>query len=327
MTAGNRRVRFIAAQDGAITAANFTTEACAVPEPRAGELLLRTRWISIDPYILWGLHRDDVVVTDAQILRGRVVGEVMVSAHADFSPGDWVLAPAPWQRYSLCDATAARVIERDIDAAAHLGAAGHSGVTAWIGLHHVARIAPGETILVSAATGAVGSTVGQLAAMHGCRVIGIAGGTEKCTQAVARFGYSVCIDHRLPDLADRLAAVGGGIDVLFENVGGALFDAALPSMRDHGRIVLCGLASHYTGSPPAMPHFDYLLRRSLSLQAFRIQDLPELQVEARRQLLPLVGDGRLRCEATVFQGLENCGNALLSLESGSHFGKALVRVG
>ncbi|MBI1220697.1 MAG: zinc-binding dehydrogenase [Rhodobacteraceae bacterium] len=317
---------------------NFRMEESALPEPAAGQFLARTLWLSLDPYMRGRMSAARSYAKPVEVgatMEGACVAEVVTSRHPGFAAGDIVLAQLGWASHGISDGAGVRKIDpAAAPVTTALGVLGMPGLTAWVGLNDIAGARAGETIVVSAATGAVGSLVGQLARRKGMRVIGIAGGAEKCAYAVAELGYDICLDHHGAD-ARRLGAqiaeaAPNGVDAYFENVGGTVLEAVLPAMNTHGRIALCGMIAWYSGAPAALPApaiWGAILRQRLRVQGFIIFDhwnrLPAFLAE----VAPLVKDGSIRYRETVAEGLDAAPAAFLRLLEGGNFGKQLVRVG
>jgi NADPH-dependent curcumin reductase CurA len=294
-----------------------------------GEVRVRNRFIALDPYLARQMREWRGVSSEWAdgIIHGRIVGEVAESRSGAFAPGDPVLVTARWQAEDVHPAACLEKIRAEIDPPSlRLGVFGASGLTAWVGLA-LAQPKAGETLLVSAATGPVGSVVGQIAKAQGLHVVGIAGGADKCALAVERYGYTMCLDHREPDLAERLAEVArNGIDIVFENTGGAPLDAALANMADHGRIMLCGLAAHYNSPLPfTFPHFGELLYRHIALTGFATAHHPELMAQGLEELLAMKAAGTLDYTETITDGIENAPAAYLDMLAGKGIGKRLIR--
>lgn len=313
-----------------MTVDDFVQDEATLPDSLApGEVRVRNRFIAMDPYLARQMREWRGVSPEWSegIIHGRIVGEVIESRCDGFAPGDAVLATARWQREDVHPAACLEKIRAEIDPPSlRLGLLGASGLTAWVGLA-LAQPKAGETLLVSAATGAVGSVAGQIAHERGLRAIGIAGGADKCALAVERYGYAACLDHREPGLAERLAeAVPGGIDIVFENAGGAPLDAALANMADHGRIMLCGLAAHYNSSQGfTFPHFGELLYRHITLTGFATAQHPELMAQGLDALLAMKAAGHLDYTETITDGIENAPAAYLDMLAGKGIGKRLIR--
>ena len=317
---------------------HFRLESAALPEPAEGQFLARTIWLSLDPYMRGRMsaaksYADPVPLGGT--MQGAVVAEVIASRHAGFTVGDVVLAPLGWASHGISDGTGVAKLDPSVAPLSRaLGVLGMPGLTAWVGLNDIAEAKAGETIVVSAATGAVGSLVGQLAKRKGMRVIGIAGGPEKCAYAMAELGYDICLDHHSADAAGRSAQIGAaapqGVDIYFENVAGKSLEAVLPTLNTHGRIALCGMIAWYSGAqnPPLAPAiWGPILRQRLRVQGFIIFDHYDRHPAFISEVAPLVRAGDIRYRESATEGLENAPAAFLSLLKGGNFGKQLVRVG
>ena len=300
-------------------------------------VLVRNRHLSLDPYMRLRMNDEKSYVPPYELgetLGGQTIGEVVASGSADFKPGDSVIGSGGWQDYALLPAKMVRRIDPDrIRAPAWLGMMGMPGFTAWIGLDLVGGVKAGETFVVGAATGPVGSMAGQLARRAGARTIAIAGGAEKCALARETFGFDEAIDHRDPDFAERLAdACPDGIDVYFENVGGAVFEAVLPLLNDFARIPVCGLIAHYNesaspadASPLARVMRAVLVQR-LFLRGFIVSDQIARYPDFLGEVAPLVGKGEIVGLEDVVTGLENAPQALIGLLAGRNRGKCVVAI-
>ena len=324
-----KEVRLLRAQPGAITEADFTVIERPVPVKAPGVVVTRTLWISIDPYL--ALRIRDHVPTQGDCapwpMTSRTIGVVIRGDGERFAEGDHVLGFGRWAEFDARPpADLVRIEDADVPMSAHLGAAGHSGFTAWLGLR-LGQLKPGETVLVSGAAGAVGSLAGQLAKAAGCRVIGIAGGREK-TKWVMDLGFDGCADHHLPDLAAQIAqAASDGVDLHFENVGAATLDPALANMRRHGRVALCGLVQHYQGSSPVtLTQFRRVLEASIRIEPFSIYDHSDLFPQAKAELTTALRGGTLRLRETVTDGIEQLPAAFVGMLAGRGYGKHLVRL-
>jgi NADPH-dependent curcumin reductase CurA len=262
------------------------------------------------------------------VMQGGAVGVVETSNNPRFKPGDAVVGMGGWQRYHLSDGRDLNVVDaRAIPIQAYLGTVGMPGVTAWYGLNRIIAPKAGETVLVSAATGAVGSVVGQLARAAGARAVGIAGGPEKCGYAVQELGYAACVDHKSASFAaDLKAAVPNGVDGVFENVGGEPFQQALRRLNDFARLAICGLIASYEGAPTALPDMRLFLIRRIKVEGFIVSDHMSLWPQAIAELAGHVAAGRLKWRETIRDGLENAPQALVDLLHGENFGKMLIRV-
>ena len=323
---------------GEATAENFRLVEVPVPELAEGQVLVRHQYLSLDPYMR---SRMDDAKSYAQpqaldaVMGGRTVGEVVASRNARFAPGDKVLGMGGWQQYAVIDADQRGMLQKvdatHIPLSAYLGAVGMPGVTAWYGLTKIIEPKAGETIVVSAASGAVGSVVGQLAKQRGCRAVGIAGGAEKCRYVVEVLGFDACIDYRQhADPKSLSAALKGacpnGIDGNFENVGGMILDAVLQRMNAFGRIALCGMISGYDGKPIPLLQPQLLLLSRLKLQGFIVSEHMELWPEALTELGTLVASGKLKYRESIAEGIEAAPQAFLGLLKGKNFGKQLVKL-
>ena len=310
-----------------------TVDTPAVPE---GHVLVRVHCLSLDPYMRMRMndgrsYAAPVAVGDVMV--GGTVGEVLESRHENYAVGDKVVCAGGWQEAALLDARLPGVI-RKVDASriplqAFLGAVGMPGVTAWVGLNHIIGAKAGETIVVDAASGAVGGTVGQLAKGLGCRIVGLAGGAEKCAYVVDELGFDACIDYKahrdFVSLAAALdAAAPQGVDGLFENVGGLILDVVLSRMNAFGRVALCGMISGYDGEPMAIHNARLLLTQRLKLQGFIVSEHMPLWPAALKELGGMVASGQLKYRETVAQGIAAAPEAFLGLLKGKNFGKQLV---
>ncbi|WP_050469669.1 NADP-dependent oxidoreductase [Herbaspirillum chlorophenolicum] len=334
----NRRIVLASRPSGAPTAADFRLEETAVPVPEEGQVLLRAEWLSLDPYMRGRMSDAPSYAPSVDIgavMTGGTVSRVVASRHADFHEGDLVMAYTGWQEYAVSDGSGATRLPAGFDHPSHaLGVLGMPGYTAYSGLIDIGQPRAGETVVVAAATGAVGSLVGQIAKIKGCRVIGVAGGAQKCEYAVKELGFDACIDHRSADFSAQLkAACPKGIDIYFENVGGAVFDAVVPLLNVHARIPVCGLIAHYNGGR-VESDASALLRRVLThriqIQGFIIFDYyvnrPELLAAFNHDVSGWLKEGRLRYREDVVQGLENAPQAFIGMLEGKNFGKLVVKL-
>ncbi|WP_265553919.1 NADP-dependent oxidoreductase [Serratia grimesii] len=335
----NRRFLLASRPHGEPTADNFRLETVPTPQPAAGQVLLRTVYLSLDPYMRGRMSDAPSYAPPVQIgeaMVGGTVSRVVTSQHPDFKPGDWVLGYDGWQDYALSDGSALRNLGPHL---AHptrlLGVLGMPGFTAYMGLTEIGQPKPGETLVVAAASGAVGSVVGQVAKLKGCRVVGVAGGKEKCRYVVEELGFDACIDHRAPDFAAQLAAAcPQGIDIYYENVGGAVFDAVIPLLNTQARIPVCGIIAHYNATnlpagPDRLPMLQGLiLRKRIRMQGFIIfDDFAEGFDEFLRQMSEWIEQGKIKFREDLVDGLENAPQAFIGLLQGKNFGKLVIRVG
>lgn len=334
----NRQWQLASRPVGAPTLANFQLVSSAVPVPGVGQVLLRTLFLSLDPYMR-GRMSDAASyaapVALGEVMVGATVCRVDSSQHPGFAAGDLVLAYTGWQDYAVSDGTGLTKLAPQMAQPSHaLGVLGMTGFTAYMGLLDIGQPKTGETLVVAAATGAVGSVVGQIAKLKGCRVVGIAGGADKCRAAVEELGFDACIDHHSPDLAALLAgACPQGIDVYFENVGGKVFDAVLPLLNTGARVPVCGLIAQYNATtPPAGPDRSPLLMRTLLTQRIRMQgfiifdDYGHRYPEFAQAMSQWLASGQITFREDVVDGLENAPQAFIGLLEGKNFGKLIVRV-
>jgi NADPH-dependent curcumin reductase CurA len=337
-TRPNRQIHLVSRPERDATADNFRLVESTIGEPADGQVLVRHRWLSLDPYMRGRMDdRKSYAAPQplGQTMQGGTAGEVVSSAHPSFRPGDQVVGSGGWQEYSLVDANQPGAL-RKVDASrvplsAYLGVAGMPGVTAWYGLTRICKPQPGHALVVSAASGAVGSVVGQLARTFGCRVVGIAGGPEKCRYVSGELGFDACVDYKEHRDAGSLraalaAAAPDGFDACFENVGGICLDAALACMNTFGRIAICGLISGYDGRPIPLADPMAILRSRLTVEGFIISDQPDVWAEALPELASRVAQGSLKYRETIAEGLEAAPEAFLGLLRGRNLGKQLVRI-
>ncbi|MEP7303011.1 MAG: NADP-dependent oxidoreductase [Caldimonas sp.] len=317
---------------------NFRLVETPVGEPKNGQVLVRNHFLSLDPYMRWRMN-DARSYAEPQaldrVMLGGTVGEVIASAHPGYRPGDRVVAMGGWQQYAMIDAATPGAM-RKVDASrvplsAYLGPVGMPGVTAWYGLIRICQPKVGQTIVVSAASGAVGSVVGQLAKTRGCRAVGFAGGADKCAYVTGELGFDACIDYKAQRDPKALyaalkEATPDGVDGLFENVGGALLDATLKRMNPFGRIALCGMISGYEGQPTPLLEPALLLQSRLTLEGFIVSEHMEVWAEALKELGGLVASGTLKYRESIAEGIEAAPEAFLGLLKGRNFGKQLVRL-
>lgn len=302
-----------------------------VPAPRDGEVLVRVLYLSLDPYMRGRM--DDVKSYAAsqpldEVMGGGTVGEVVESRNPRFAAGDLVVGMGGWQEWFVSDGKGLQKVSRALPASAYLGAAGMPGVTAWYGLLRLCEPKAGETVVVSAAAGAVGSVVGQLAKLRGCRAVGIAGGPTKCAHVVDDLGFDACVDYKAADFRERFkAAVPGGVDVVFENVGGAILDASLARMNPFGRVALCGLIAGYEGVEIPVRNVRSILVNRLRVQGFIVSDHLEVWPEALKELTGAIAAGKLKYRETIADGLESAPRAFIGMLHGENVGKQLVKVG
>lgn len=316
---------------GEVVPANFRMEEVPVPALKDGEVLVRNHYLSLDPYMR--MRMDDAKSYAApqvlgEVMIGGTAGEIIESKNPKFAAGDKVVGMLGWAEMGVSDGVALRKIDAThVPLSAYLGSVGMPGMTAWYGLTQIIQPKAGETIVVSAASGAVGSVVGQLAKQRGCRAVGIAGGAEKCAYVVNELGFDACIDYKAGNLiADLEAATPNGIDGIFENVGGKIFDACLARMNPFGRIALCGLISGYDGEPAALSNVRTFLTMRLTMRGFIVSEHIELWPQGLAELGALVATGKLKFRESVAQGLQSAPEAFIGLLKGKNFGKQLVKL-
>ncbi|MDT3249850.1 NADP-dependent oxidoreductase [Serratia sp. root2] len=334
----NRRILLASRPHGEPTADNFRLETTDIPQPAAGQVLLRTVYLSLDPYMRGRMSDAPSYappVEIGQVMVGGTVSRVVASQHPNFKPGDWVLGYDGWQDYALSDGSGLRNLgAQQTQPSRLLGVLGMPGFTAYMGLLDIGRPQPGETLVVAAASGAVGSVVGQVAKLKGCRVVGVAGGAEKCRYVVEELGFDACVDHRAADFAEQLAAAcPQGIDIYYENVGGAVFDAVMPLLNARARIPVCGIIAHYnaTDLPDGPDRLSMLqgliLRKRIRMQGFIIfDDYGSEYGDFLQQMGEWVGQGKIKFREDVVDGLENAPQAFIGLLQGKNFGKLVIRV-
>ena len=338
MVTMNSQVLLVSRPSGQAVADNFRLIEASLPALRDGQVLVRHHFISVDPYMR-GRMNDAQSYAAPQplnaVMQGGTVGEVVESRHANYQSGDKVVGFGGWQQYSIVDGATPSVL-RTVDTthiplSAYLGAVGMPGVTAWYGLTQICLPKQGDTVVVSAASGAVGSVVGQLAKVRGCRAVGIAGGSDKCSYVVDELGFDACVDYKAHtdknSLYEALEAVTpNGVDTCFENVGGRLFDAVLAHMNAFGRIALCGMISGYDGTPIPLKQPQLILRSRLTLRGFIVSEHMAHWPQALQELSTMVMTGKLKYRETIAEGLASAPEALLGLLKGHNFGKQLVKL-
>jgi len=334
----NRRFTLAARPQGLPKPGDFQLEAQAAPEPAEGQVLLRTRFLSLDPYMRGMMDEAGPGYAPAvrlgQTMVGGTISEVVESRNPRYRVGDTVLSNAGWQEYAVSDGADLTPLGDLPQPSLALGVLGMPGFTAYVGLLDIGEPKAGETVVVAAATGAVGSVVGQLAKLKGARVVGIAGGAEKCRHAVEVLGFDACLDHREPDLKKRLADVcPDGIDVYFENVGGEVLDAVLPLLNLHARVPVCGFIAHYNeergerGADKRMQLLATILARRVRMQGFIILDHYADRFTAfRHDMSQWIAQGRIKFQEDIVEGLEQAPAAFIGLLQGRNFGKLVVRV-
>jgi NADPH-dependent curcumin reductase CurA len=316
---------------GNVEPRNFRLVETPTPKPGPGQVLVRHHYLSLDPYMRGRLNDAKSYAKPQElgaVMGGGTVGEVVASNHPRFKPGDKVVGMGGWQNYALSDGSDLHVVDVSrIPIQAYLGPLGMPGVTAWYGLNKIIAPKKGETIVVSAATGAVGSVVGQLARIAGAKTVGIAGGPDKCAYARDELGYDSCVDHKSPDfVADLKAALPDGVDGLFENVGGIPFATCMRRLNDFARVAICGLIASYEGAPTVLDNVGTLLITRSKIEGFIVSDHLAFWPQALGELAGHVAAGRIRYRETIAQGLERAPEALIDVLKGRNFGKQLVKL-
>ena len=315
---------------GPVSEANFRLEETPVPRPADGEVLVRNLWLSLDPYMRGRISDAKSYakgVELGEVMVGQAVGEVLESRHPRLKVGDSVLTQLGWQLYGVAR-DAVRVDQANAPLSYYLGLIGMPGTTAYFGLKELGQPKPGDTVVVSAASGAVGSVVGQLAKIWGARAVGIAGGREKCAYVKDELGFDACIDYKAGDTREQLkAACAKGVDVYFDNVGGEILDTVLARMNLFGRVVVCGTISDYDATEAyRVRNWRAILVNRLRVQGMIVFDWKDRYAEALKALGGYFAEGRLRYRESVVHGLENAPRGFIDLLTGKNFGKQLVKL-
>ncbi|MBA2960787.1 MULTISPECIES: NADP-dependent oxidoreductase [Ramlibacter] len=334
----NRQILLDSRPQGEASVSNFKLVSADTPALQDGQVLVRHRYLSLDPYMRGRMNDSKSYAQPqplGQVMIGGTVGEVVESRHPKFAAGDQVVGMGGWQEYSVVDAgqpgAVRKVDTTQVPLSQYLGAVGMPGVTAWYGLVKIIEPKAGQTVVVSAASGAVGSAVGVLAKERGARAVGIAGGPDKCRYVTEELGFDACVDYKQHADAASLAralkqACPDGIDGHFENVGGMVLDAVLLRANAFSRIAVCGMISGYDGKPIPMAYPQLILTNRMRVEGFIVSEHMEVWPEALKELGTLVGSGRLRPRETIAQGLEAAPEAFLGLLKGRNFGKQLVQL-
>lgn len=329
----NRQWILVERPTGMIEPENFELKEEAVDSPAKGQVLVRTIYLSLDPTNRGWMSADTYLpkVPLGQVMRGIGIGVVERSRHSDFQQGDLIEGLTGWQEYLVSDGSNLRKIDsyRGVPLSAHFALLGHIGLTAYVGLLEIGKPQPKETLVVSAASGAVGSLVGQIGKIEGCRVVGITGGKKKCRYVVDQLGFDEAVDYKSDDFEDLLSsACSDGIDIDFENVGGRVMDSVLGLMNQNGRIVLCGLISQYNCRHPVPGPYNFprILINRLTVEGFIVMDHAELAPRANEALAEWYRQGKIHVETEVVDGIENAVAAVNRLFEGDKIGKLLVKV-
>jgi NADPH-dependent curcumin reductase len=337
-TLTNKQQRLVSRPVAEPTLANFRLVEVPVPELAAGQVLVRHHFLSLDPYMRGRMNEGKSYASPQpldEVMIGGTAGEVVASSSDRFAVGDRVVGMGGWQQYQIADAAQAGMLRKvdtsRVPLSAYLGPVGMPGVTAWYGLVKIIAPKPGETVIVSAASGAVGGVVGQLAKLRGARAVGIAGGPEKCRAVVEELGFDACIDYRQhPDARSLAAALKNacpsGIDGYFENVGGVILDAVMLRTNAFARIAMCGMIAGYNGEPIPMAAPQLILVNRMRIEGFIVSEHMDVWPEALTELGGLVASGRLKYRESVAQGIEAAPQAFLGLLKGRNFGKQLVKL-
>jgi hypothetical protein len=336
--ATNKQILLASRPQGEPTVDNFKLVEQPVPALAEGQVLVRNHFLSLDPYMRGRMNEGKSYAAPQplnEVMIGGTVGEVLESRNPHFKAGDKVVGMGGWQQYQLVDANQRGVLQKvdttHVPLSAYLGAVGMPGVTGWYGLVKIIDPKPGETVVVSAASGAVGGAVGQLAKARGCRAVGIAGGPDKCRYVVEELGFDACIDYKqhkdVKSLSTALKeACPNGIDGYFENVGGMVLDAVMLRMNAFGRMAFCGMISGYNGEPIPMQYPQLILSSRLKLEGFIVSEHMEAWPEALKELGMAVATGKLKYRETIAEGIESAPEAFLGLLKGKNFGKQLVKL-
>ena len=337
MTKTVQRIVLASRPVGEPTFDNFRLEEFSVPQPGSGQMLLRTLWLSLDPYMRGRMndapsYAKPVGIGD--VMEGGAVSEVLASNLTGFRKGDIVVGRTGWQTFALSDGKGLRKVDPTLaPIQTALGVLGMPGMTAYCGLLEIGKPVAGETVVVAAASGAVGSVVGQIAKIKGARAVGIAGGPEKCRYVVEELGFDACVDHRATDFSASLAAAcPKGIDVYFENVGGAVFEAVLPLLNPFARMPVCGLIAQYNATsvapgPNLLPQLmRATLTKRLTIRGFIVFDFTAQEGNFLRDVATWLQEGRIKYREDIVEGLDQAPRALIGLLRGENFGKLLVRI-
>jgi NADPH-dependent curcumin reductase CurA len=335
----NRRIQLASRPKGVPVASDFKLDVSPRAEIGDGQVLLRTVYLSLDPYMRGRMSDAKSYAAPLElgdVMLGGTVSRVAESRHADYKTGDWVLSYCGWQDYAVSSGKGLTSLGAEPEHRSYaLGILGMPGFTGYMGLLDIGKPQSGETLVVAAATGPVGATVGQIGKLKGCHVVGAAGSTEKCRHAVDVLGFDACIDHKAPDFGQQLeAACPDGIDIYYENVGGKVFDAVLPLLNTSARIPVCGLISQYsaTSLPDGPDRLSLLMRailtKRLTVKGFIIfDDYADRYPEFVKDMASWLAEGKIRYLEQIVDGLENAADAFIGLLEGKNFGKLVVRVG
>lgn len=331
MTTTYQRIVLASRPHGKVQQDHFRLETVPVPELKEGEVLVRNHYLSLDPYMRGRMSEAKSYAAPQPLdepMIGGTVGEVVESRNPKYAPGDKVVGMMGWAEMGVDDGTQLRKVDTaHLPLSVYLGAVGMPGITAWYGLNQIIAPKEGETVVVSSASGAVGSVVGQLAKLKGCRAVGIAGGSEKCAYVVEELGFDACVDYKAGNLKEDLrAAAPNGIDGIFENVGGEVFDRALKQTNAFARVALCGLIAGYNGEDTPIRNVRHLLTNRITLRGFIVNEHMDFWPQGLAELGMLAATGKLKYRETIAQGLASAPDAFIGLLEGRNFGKQLVRL-
>ena len=334
----NKQIHLVSRPQGEASTDNFRLVEAEVPALKDGQVLVKHHYLSLDPYMRGRMNDSKSYAAPQplnEVMIGGTAGEVVESRHPGFQAGDKVVGMGGWQQYAVVDANQPGLLRKvettRIPLSAYLGPVGMPGVTAWYGLMKICEPKAGETVVVSAASGAVGGVVGQLAKAKGCRAVGIAGGPDKCRYVVEELGFDACVDYKLhSDLKSLSTALKDscpqGIDGYFENVGGVILDAVMLRMNAFGRMAFCGMISGYNGEPIPMTYPQIILQSRLKVEGFIVSEHMNVWPEALKEIGTMVATGKLKYRETIAQGIESAPEAFLGLLKGRNFGKQLVKL-
>ncbi|MAW32977.1 MAG: NADP-dependent oxidoreductase [Proteobacteria bacterium] len=328
----NKQVLLASRPNGWVQTSDFKIIESQIPEPDEGEFVVKNNWLSLDPYMRGRMVDGKSYakpVEIGEVMAGGTVGKVIKSKNPEFTEGQYVVGRLGWQSFSKSNGEGVSKIDPTlVPIQNYLGVCGMPGATAWIGLLEICQPKPGETVLVSAATGAVGSVVAQLAKISGCRVVGIAGGPDKCNYAKEEIGYDACVDYKANKLLENLKlACPDGVDCSFENVGGEIMDTVMHVLNPFSRIALCGLISGYNETEPyGMKMIRSILINRIKMQGFIVTDRSDLYQKALRNLVHWVSIGKIKYRETITEGIENAPSAFIGMLKGKNLGKQLVKI-
>jgi NADPH-dependent curcumin reductase CurA len=332
MARTNTQVLLASRPKGPVEESCFRIVEVDVPDLKDGQFLVESHWMSVDPYMRGRMDEGKSYAARVeldQLMVGGAAGEVVLSKHPGFAVGDRVVGMFGWQTFAVSDGAGVMKVDASrVPLSAYLGVAGMPGIAAHIGLLDIGAPKAGETVVVSAAAGAVGSAVGQIAKLRGCRAVGIAGGRMKCDHVVDELGFDACVDYKSTDFKDALReTTKNGVDVYFDNVGGAVLDAVLGRLNPFARIPLCGLVSQFNATEPyGFRAFRSLLVNRVKLQGFIVSDHMEKWPAAARELAAWIAEGKIRYRESIAEGIRNAPRAFIGMLRGENLGKQLVRL-